>query len=177
VEAPPSPDPVSDPRGYQRHLLSLLGDDDPAVVQSGTADSFRALVEVAGPHATVDPAPTEWSVLRCLAHVVDAEVVVSGRYRWILAHDEPPLLGYDQDRWVEHLHRPPEGADELLSLFVPLRNANVALWRRTPVERRERFGIHAERGPESYELTFQLAAGHDRFHLAQAERALDAVRG
>jgi hypothetical protein len=36
--------------------------------------------------------------------------------------------------------------------------------------------MHAERGPESYELTFRLIAGHDRFHLAQAERALDAVR-
>jgi hypothetical protein len=37
--------------------------------------------------------------------------------------------------------------------------------------------MHEERGPESFELTFRLAAGHDRFHLAQAERALAAVRG
>jgi hypothetical protein len=35
--------------------------------------------------------------------------------------------------------------------------------------------VHAERGPESYELTFRLIAGHDRFHLAQARRALAAV--
>jgi DinB superfamily len=177
VEAPPSPDPISDPQGYQRHLLGLLGDDEPAAVQSGTADSFRALLEVAGPDAAASPTATEWSVLQCLAHVTDAELVISGRYRWILAHDQPPLLGYDQDLWVDHLHRPPEDPDELLALFVPLREANVALWRRTPVERRERFGVHAERGPESYELTFRLAAGHDRFHLAQAERALAAVRG
>jgi len=177
VEVPPSPDPISDPTGYQRHLLSLLGDDDPAVVQSGTGDSFRALLEVAAADAAVNPTPTEWSVLQCLAHLADAEVVVSGRYRWILAHDQPPLLGYDQDLWVDHLHRPAEDAEELLSVFVPLREANVALWRRTPVERRQRFGVHAERGPESYELTFRLAAGHDRFHLAQAERALEAVRG
>jgi hypothetical protein len=36
--------------------------------------------------------------------------------------------------------------------------------------------MHAERGPESVDLTFRLMAGHDRFHLAQARRALDAVR-
>jgi hypothetical protein len=61
-------------------------------------------------------------------------------------------------------------------LFEPLRAANLALWDRTPEEQRDRIGMHAERGPESYELTFRLIAGHDRFHLAQAERALDAVR-
>jgi hypothetical protein len=44
-------------------------------------------------------------------------------------------------------------------------------------EPRARIGIHPERGPESFALTFMLLAGHDRFHLAQAERALAAVAG
>jgi hypothetical protein len=176
VDRPRSPDPVSDPQGYQGHLLKLLGDDDPAAVQAGTADSFRALLEVAGSEATTNPQPDEWSVLQCLAHVTDAELVVSGRYRWILAQDEPPLLGYDQDLWTDALHRQPESSEELFALFEPLRTANVALWRRTPEDRKRRVGIHSERGPESYDLTFRLAAGHDRFHLAQAERALASVR-
>src|SRR5262245_37101087 len=176
MDIPTSPDPVVDPRGYQTHLLSLLGSDDPADVQAGTADSFRALLEVAGSDAATNPAPTEWSVLQCLAHLTDAEIVISGRYRWILAHDEPPLLGYDQDLWADVLHTPPEDAEELFGLFEPLRAVNLALWHRTPEDRRDRFGVHAERGPESYDLTFRLAAGHDRFHLAQAERALGVVR-
>jgi DinB superfamily len=171
-----SPDPIADPAGYQRHLLGLLGDDDPSAVQSATAASVRALLLSAGTDASVPPEPTGWSVVQCLAHMTDAELVVSGRYRWILAHDRPPLIGYDQDRWVHELHRPPEPAEELLGVFEPLRAGNLALWYRTPHERRDRVGIHAERGPESYELTFRLIAGHDRFHLAQAERALDAVR-
>jgi hypothetical protein len=177
VQPPTSPDPVADPQGYQRHLLGLLGDDDPAQVQAGTEDAFRALIEVAAADASTNPAPTEWSVVQCLAHLTDAEIMVSGRYRLILAHDEPPLLGYDQDRWADALHRPPERPEELFAFFVPLRTANIALWNRTPEDRRQRIGLHTERGPESYDLTFRLAAGHDRFHLAQAERALDAVRG
>ena len=36
--------------------------------------------------------------------------------------------------------------------------------------------MHAERGPESSDLTFRMIAGHDRFHVAQARRALDAIR-
>jgi hypothetical protein len=173
---PESPDPIQDPSGYQRHLLGLLGDDDPARVQTETPSAFRALLELAGPDASANPDPTEWSVAQCLSHVTDAEIVVSGRYRWILAHDEPPLIGYDQDLWVDRLHTPADPPHELFSLLEPLRAANIALWRRTPDERRGRVGMHAERGPESYELTFRLIAGHDRFHLAQAQRALAAVR-
>jgi len=172
-----SPDPIADPAGYQQHLLGLLCGDDPAEVQTGTPASVRALLKIAGADATVPPEPTEWSVVQCLAHMTDAEIVVSGRYRWILAHVRPPLMGYDQDRWVDELHRPLESAEELLALFEPLRAANIALWHRTPDDRKDRMGIHAERGPESYDLTFRLIAGHDRFHLAQAERALGAVRG
>ena len=173
---PESPDPIQDPTGYQRHLLGLLGDDDPARVQTETPSAFRALLELAGPDASANPDPTEWSVAQCLAHVTDAEIVVSGRYRWILAHDEPPLIGYDQDLWVDRLHTPADPPHELFSLLEPLRAANIALWRRTPEERRGRVGMHAERGPESYELTFRLIAGHDRFHLAQAQRALASIR-
>ena len=105
------------------------------------------------------------------------ELVASGRYRWILAHDEPELIGYDQDRWVDRLHAPPVDAEALVFFFEAMRTANLELWRRMPVEQRSRFGLHRERGPESYELTFVLMAGHDRFHLAQAERALAAVEG
>jgi hypothetical protein len=100
---PSRPIPIADPAGYQRHLLGLLGDDDPAAVQSATAASVRALLGSAGADAATAPEPTEWSVVQCLAHITDAELVVSGRYRWILAHDRPPLMGYDQDRWVDQL--------------------------------------------------------------------------
>ncbi|HEX5578995.1 MAG TPA: DinB family protein [Candidatus Limnocylindria bacterium] len=171
-----SPDPVHDAKAYQDLLVSLVGDDDPAEVQARTPDLVRALLADAGSDADRRPEATEWSVAECLAHMLDAELVVSGRYRWILAHDQPELLGYDQDRWVDHLHRPVEDPGEMLVTFEALRRANLALWARTPVERRERFGVHRERGPESYGLTFTLAAGHDRFHLDQARRALEQIR-
>jgi DinB superfamily len=170
-------DPVSAPDAYQRMLLGLLGDADPAAVQAQTPRALRALVDEAGDDLKTRPEPKEWSVYECLAHAFDAEWVVGARYRWILAHDEPDLLPYDQDLWVDRLHAGTEPVDELLSSFDALRAANLALWRRTPVEERSRFGIHRERGAETYELTFRLLAGHDIFHLDQARRALANVRG
>ncbi len=170
-----SPDPVREPKAYQDHLVGLVGDDDPAEVAAASPARMRALLARAGARATTRPAEGEWSVVECLAHITDAEVVMSGRLRWILAHDEPELLGYDQDLWMAGLHAPVEDAEALLTLWEPLRAANLALWKRTPVELRDRFGVHRERGPESFGLTFTILAGHDRFHLAQAERALAAV--
>ena len=162
---------------YQRLLLTRLGEADPADSQAATPATMRALIAEAGDDLATRPEPGEWSVLGCITHICDAELVIAGRYRWILAHDEPDILPYDQDLWVDRLHgHADESADELLALFEPLRSANLALWRRTPVADRARYGIHRERGPESYELTFRLTAGHDLVHLDQARQTLEQVR-
>ncbi|MDP3984458.1 MAG: hypothetical protein Q8Q52_05550 [Acidimicrobiia bacterium] len=71
---PASPDPVNDPRAYQQHLLGLIGDDDPATVQSSTVALFRQLAVEAAADLRAIPAPGEWSVMGCIAHVADAEV-------------------------------------------------------------------------------------------------------
>ena len=141
-------DPVTDPDGYRRLLLGLLGDDDPALVAAGTADRLRDLVRGAGDRLRVRPAPDEWSALECLGHMVDGELVVSGRIRWIIAEDEPDIVGYDQDRWVARLHRPDDDPETLIGLFDALRHANLRLGD-DPAESRSRIGVHRERGPES----------------------------
>jgi hypothetical protein len=169
-------DPVSSPEAYRQSLLAALGDDDPAVAQAQTATAIRALIAEAGDRLRVRPAPGEWSVLECVGHIVDAEVVVSGRERWILSEDEPDIVGYDQALWVAELRHNEDDPARLLATFEALRDANLDLWARRSVADRERVGRHRERGAESYEMTFRLSAGHDRIHLAQARRALEAVR-
>ncbi|MEO5704112.1 MAG: DinB family protein [Candidatus Limnocylindrales bacterium] len=170
------PDPIAQAKAYQQMLLAALGDEDPADVQShGPADA-RALVAHAGADLRTRPAPREWSVLLCLAHIADAELVMAGRYRWVLAHDRPELIGYDQDLWVDNLHRDDEDPDDLLGQYGLLRASNVTLWRGASEADRARVAIHRERGEESFDLMFRMLAGHDRVHLDQARRALAAVR-
>ncbi|MBI2782132.1 MAG: DinB family protein [Chloroflexi bacterium] len=171
------PDPIAQAAAYQQLLLAALGADDPVEVQSrGPADA-RALVLEAGADLRTRPAPREWSVLLCLAHIADGELVMSGRYRWVLAHDRPELIGYDQDLWVDNLHRDDEDPEDLLAQYASLRAANVRLWRASSPAQRARVGVHRERGEESFDLMFRMLAGHDRVHLAQARRALAAVHG
>src|SRR6266851_2604521 len=63
--------------------------------------------------------------------------------------------------------RPAPAEWSLLAVFAALRAANLRLWRRSSADDRQRVAMHAERGPESYELMFRMLAGHDRFHLNQ----------
>ena len=169
-------DPVAQAAEYQQLLLTLLGVRDPADVKQRTPSLIRDLAAQAGASLRQRPEPDEWSVFECIAHLADAELVVSGRLRWILAHDEPPLPGYEQDLWVDRLHQSPdESLEELLAWFEPIRAANLRLWRGASPAERARVGIHSERGPESFELTVRLYAGHDIFHIDQARKTLDRV--
>jgi hypothetical protein len=170
-----SPNPVAKPQEYQRALLAMLGDDDPFEAQRETPGRLRELVASAGPDLVVRPAEGEWSAMQCIEHITDAEVVMAARYRWVLAHDRPPLVGYDQDLWIDGLHQGDVDPEELLSLFEALRAANLKLWARTGPEGRARVGLHEERGPESFDLMFRMLAGHDRLHLQQARAALELV--
>ena len=169
-------DPVQTPEAYRRQLLDLLGPDDPAVVQAATVARLRELVGEAGDDLRTRPEPSEWSVVECIGHLVDSELTTAARVRWIVAENQPDIVGYDQDLWVDRLRHRDDDPVELIALFDTLRTANLRLWNARPAADRDRVGIHRERGPESYGLIVRLAAGHDRFHIAQAERALAAVR-
>jgi hypothetical protein len=171
-----TPDPVTEPQAYQQALLSFLGSDDPATAQAQTSAVLHGIVDGAGGDLRTRPEPEEWSSLEAIAHIVQAEIVYSARYRWIVAHDEPPLIGYDQDLWVDRLHAVQDDPAILLGVFDALRRSNLDLWSRSSEAERARAGMHRERGPESFDLSFRLIAGHDRLHAAQARRALDAVR-
>jgi hypothetical protein len=172
-----APDPVRAATEYQEMLLAALGGDDPADAQAQAPATIRTLIASAGELLWTRPEPREWSAALCLAHIADAELVMAARYRWVLAHDGPELIGYDQDLWVDNLHPDDQDPGELLATFEPLRAANIALWLRSTPAQRARVAIHRERGPESYELMFRMIGGHDRVHLAQARRAIEAARG
>jgi DinB family protein len=171
-----SPDPVQQAAAYQAMLLAALGDDDPAEVQATTPAAIRVLLAEAGADLRTQPSPGEWSVLECVGHILDGELVMAARYRWVLAEDVPQIVGYDQALWVERLRHGMDDPAELLALFEPLRQSNVALWGRTTTVDRARYGVHNERGSESLDLMFRMLGGHDRVHLAQARAALAAVR-
>ena len=43
MDAATSPDPISEPKAYQDHLLSLLGADDPRQLQAGPPERVASV--------------------------------------------------------------------------------------------------------------------------------------
>jgi hypothetical protein len=160
----------------ERQLLAELGDLDPLESQAETLAAWDELIHVSGELMHVAPAPGEWSAVEVLAHLTACELVDGLRYRAMLVGDSPDLADYETANWMGLLNR--EGADPgaLMALFRALRQANLDFWQHLDEAGRSRLGIHSECGPESIELRFKMAAGHDRMHLDQARRALRWAR-
>lgn len=160
-----------------RAEIELLGGADPFASQRGLPGRLRA--QLAGlPEAAADfrPGPDEWSAREVLAHLVHSEIVYGYRYRAILAEPEGAIAGYDQEAWTAAL---PEGAwpvDVLLGHLEALKAVNVALLEATTADERARWGLHAERGPESLAALIGGLAGHDLVHEAQIAANLAAWR-
>lgn len=160
-----SPGPVVQPR-----YAAALGDDDPVCVMAETPDRVRRLIRgLTERQLETKPAPGKWCIKEIVAHLADGEVILGSRYRFIGAHDRPPLPGYDQNAFVERLGPMNAKAADLADDFAMARAVNLGLLERLPREAWDRVGLHAERGEESIRSTVATYAGHDRIHLAQIE--------
>ena len=120
----------------------------------------------------IRPSPNAWSVTEILAHLSEAEITASWRYRQMLEHDGCPLPGYGQELWAEVGGYAERAPADSLQLFRLLRQSNLQMFDKLTPEQWLRHGIHAERGEMTVrELALQIA-GHDVNHVAQIEAIL-----
>lgn len=173
---PSAPNPVTQVDAYVASLFEALGTRDPIVVLGETPSAVRGLTEGISREKLSSPeAPGKWSLVQVVQHLADSEIVGAFRFRMVLAHDRPPIPGYDQDLWASRLKYGQVEIDSALVQFTALREANVRLLQWTTPTERERFGIHAERGEESITKMMKMYAGHDLVHLRQMARIRQAV--
>lgn len=159
------------PMEYKARILALMEGKDPVTVQRETAQQLARLLEDTPREKLRNrPEPDKWSVAEILAHLADAEVGSSWRYRQMIENDGIPLTSFDQELWQrlgDYASRDPQ---ESLQLFRLLRQANLQLFDKLSPEEWERHGIHAERGRMSVkDLAIQIA-GHDINHVEQVRR-------
>lgn len=147
-----------------------LGGDDPVEVMAESPDRLRALLRgLSEAQLSRKPAPGKWSIKEIVAHLADGEVILGSRYRFIAAHDRPPIAGYDQDAFVARLGVGRAKAADLIDDFAMARAVNLGLLDRLADPDWDRVGLHAERGEESIRKIVFMYAGHDRHHIRQIE--------
>jgi hypothetical protein len=167
---------VSDPSTYREKLFNLLGGRDPIEVLGQTASTLADIV-------TTHPAEVlrgraiqgKWTPNEIIGHLTDSEWVYGYRLRLTLCEDDPAILGFRQDAWVDSLHHDEREPSELVEIFRTLRELNLSVWRRMSPEDLQRSGQHNERGVESLAAMMKLLAGHDLSHVHQISLYIQAL--
>lgn len=158
---------------YVARLLSHVDGKDPLQVLAETPAQLAALAgRLPSERLKRRPSPDKWSVLEIVAHLAEAEISLSWRYRQILESDGAPLHAYDQEAWARLGDYTNWSVNDGLEQFRLLRQANLNLFSRLTEEQWLRQGIHSERGPLTLRELVRHAAGHDRNHIEQIERIL-----
>ncbi len=165
-------------KAYMKRIEDQLEGRDPVKVQAATYKKLVKLVEgLSARELDYARAPDRWSIRDIIGHLADGEIANSYRYRKILAEDRPKIEGYDQEAFTERLRKQKEPVRDALERFRILREANLKLIRSTPKSDWERYGMHAERGKESFGRIVILLAGHDINHLKQIEAIRKEMKG
>jgi hypothetical protein len=162
---------------YKQRIMSYSAGKNPLKVQAATAAKIEKLIKRVTPaKLRKRPAPGKWSVTEIVAHLSEAEIVISYRMRSILGEPGTPIAAYDQEKWAEAGNYAKRNPHTQVVVFRTLRAANLALLKSLKPEQWKHFGMHAERGEESIERIVQLMAGHDINHLLQIEAILATKR-
>jgi DinB superfamily len=162
---------------YVQRISAKAEGKHPLKVQAATAQKLSNLVKGKTPaKLRKRPAPDKWSAAEILAHLADAEIVVSWRMRSILGAPGTPIQAYDQDVWVVAGHYHKRDPRKSIAQFRLLRETNLALLKTLTPEQWKHHGMHSERGEESIERIVHLIAGHDLNHLEQIEKLLLAKK-
>jgi hypothetical protein len=158
-------------REYTAAVVGLVGESQPLEILARTESALRDAVRGVSPaQLAAREAPDKWSINHVLRHLADSEIVWGWRMRMALAHDRPPITGYDQDAWADRLRYGDADAEESIGEFAVLRAGNLRLLRQASPEDMKRVGVHAERGEESVAHMMKLYAGHDLLHIKQLRR-------
>ena len=161
---------------YKARILSHVHGKDPIAVQRRTPELLAQLI--AGyPEADLHKRPEagKWSVAELLAHLADAEIAASWRYRQMIEHNGAPLPPYDQNLWSTLGSNASRNAVDSLQLFRLLREANVRLFEKLTDEQWGSHGVHAERGEMSVRDLMEQIAGHDLNHMEQIRNILTTL--
>jgi chromatin segregation and condensation protein Rec8/ScpA/Scc1 (kleisin family) len=111
---------------YKARLGAYVEGKDPVAMQSQTSHTLARLVDGVGEtQLSLKPAPNKWSVTEILAHMAADELRSTWRYRQILEHDAPELLGFDQEMWARLGDYASWNPQEALEMFRLLRETNL----------------------------------------------------
>jgi hypothetical protein len=142
--------------------------------EQGPARLRAALAGVPSQAMKWRPADGKWSVHEVVCHLADSETNAALRIRYLLAEEDPLIVGYDQARWARVLDYDSAPMEPALALVDAVRANTAALLRRLPADAWSASGKHTESGSYTAEDWLAIYADHMEKHSGQIERNVAA---
>jgi hypothetical protein len=121
------------------------------------------------------PGPKKWSAHEVVLHCADASLNAHARLRYLLAEDDPVIVGYDQDRWAVALDYHAHPVDTAFATLETIIANTVPLVRRLTPAQLARTGRHTETGPITVASWLPYNADHVAAHARQIDRIVAAL--
>ncbi|MFN7932062.1 MAG: DinB family protein [Bryobacteraceae bacterium] len=131
---------------------------------------------VAGAELDFVPAPGKWSIRQVVCHLADTEIVISDRFRRVIAEDEPTIIAFNQEAWAAKLDYRKRKISQAVETYRRLRAENYELLKDQPEEAFQRTAIHSEEGKITLLTLLQTYAQHDESHARQIQSIRQAYK-
>lgn len=136
-----------------------------AEYEAGPAKLRAAVQGLTAEQLTARPVAGKWSVLEVVCHLADFDPIYAGRMKWVLAHDNPALLGGDPDGFAARLAYHQRDLEEELKTIELTRRSTARILKTLSAADFERIGTHSEDGPVTLRRLLERITNHVTHHL------------
>ncbi len=142
---------------------------------AGVAQLRAAVAGMTREQLIVRPVPGKWSTLEVVAHIADFEPIMADRIKRVASHNNPTLLGADENLFAEHLFYHDRNIDEELAAVDTIRTSTARTLRQLPADSLGRVGTYNESGVLTLERLILRATNHITHHLTFIREKRDAL--
>lgn len=142
---------------------------------AGAAQLRTAVAGMTHEQLVARPIPGKWSTLEVVAHIADFEPIMADRIKRVASHENPTLLGADENLLAAHLFYHDRNVEEELAVVDAIRASTARTLVLLPAESLNRVGTHNESGVLTLERLILRATNHIAHHLvfiAEKRKAL-----
>ena len=143
--------------------------------ERGAQTLRRAVDGMTEAYLKAAPIAGKWSTHQVVIHLADAEAAFADRIKRIIAQDEPQLLAWDENRFVQRLHYEAQSVEDAVELIALTRRQVTRILRAASDAELARSGVHSERGRQTVMDVLGYAVPHLTHHLkfvAEKRKAL-----
>jgi hypothetical protein len=119
------------------------------------------LLAVPPPDANVG----KWSIQQVVIHCMDSDLIATDRIKRMIAEDNPSLIGFDENKFVQSLFYNDQPAELAVQIVDLNRKQFTHVLRKLPAAALERRGTHNERGPLTAGKYIQSTIDHLEHHI------------